>query len=188
MLHGGLAHLPAAHLLLAPEFAPSPAAALPPHRSGALPAERAGSKRAASPPPRGSALRGYKRSLALLDDDQGAHAGAPAESEETGWRVTVTQRTRGKTAGQLDAYYISPEGTRYRSLRQVRDALAPGSVELATPRAGKSKRAAEEVEAAPPRPKRARSAAKNNYLEGLAEHEAMLKAAAAARGTEVTVV
>ena len=46
----------------------------------------------------------------------------------TGWKMTTRTRKSGKTAGRIDKYYYSPEGKRYRSMKQVKlvvEALPP---------------------------------------------------------------
>jgi hypothetical protein len=46
----------------------------------------------------------------------------------TGWKMTTRTRKTGKTAGRIDKYYYSPEGKRYRSMKQVKlvlEALPP---------------------------------------------------------------
>jgi methyl-CpG-binding domain protein 4 len=40
-----------------------------------------------------------------------------------GWRVDVRTRGRGASAGQTDAYFVSPRGARFRSRREVARAL-----------------------------------------------------------------
>lgn len=40
-----------------------------------------------------------------------------------GWTVTIKVRQGGKSAGSSDAYFISPEGVRYRSRTEVASAL-----------------------------------------------------------------
>lgn len=46
----------------------------------------------------------------------------------SGWTMKTRTRKSGKTAGRIDKYYYSPEGKRYRSMKQVKlviEALPP---------------------------------------------------------------
>ena len=38
----------------------------------------------------------------------------------SGWKMTTRTRKSGKTAGRIDKYYYSPEGKRFRSMKQVK--------------------------------------------------------------------
>ena len=45
-----------------------------------------------------------------------------AAAEPAGWRIEVKTRTYGASKGQTDKFWLSPEGRRYRSLREAMDA------------------------------------------------------------------
>jgi hypothetical protein len=59
-----------------------------------------------------------------------------------GWRVDVRTRGSGASAGHTDAYFVSPDGTRFRSRREVARALGlSGGGAAAASSSGKARRA-----------------------------------------------